>query len=304
MTNMTLRLERIQTGAAEFLKRFPEDPRRWDAKAMVLSTNLQLAQVKGRDSDAAAAGKEIDEILASPDASKTAKGLAMYLRVQQLARGVQIEKLETMAPLRKAITEYLETYSTDARAQEIAGMQIQVLQLTKAPDANDVLKKMADSPNPQIASMAKSEIEKAERMAALKTQPVDLKFTSVDGKAFDLEKLRGKVVLLDFWASWCGPCIVEMPNVVGTYQRLKDKGFEIVGISLDQDKEAMEQALKKHNMTWIQHFDGKGWQNEVSTRFGIDSIPATWLIDKKGMLRETGLRGEELGKAAEKLLAE
>jgi thiol-disulfide isomerase/thioredoxin len=112
------------------------------------------------------------------------------------------------------------------------------------------------------------------------------------------------VVLVDFWASWCGPCIGEMPNVVSTYQKLHGKGFEILGISLDQDKAAMEAALTKHEMTWTQYFDGAGWQNKISSAFGIQSIPAAWLIDKKGMLRETGLRGEALGAGVEKLLAE
>ena len=75
-------------------------------------------------------------------------------------------------------------------------------------------------------------------------------------------------------------------------------------MSNDQDKEKMEAAVKKHGMTWAQYFDGKGWQNKISSGFGIQSIPAAWLLDKKGMLRETGLRGEALTAAVEKLLAE
>ena len=165
-------------------------------------------------------------------------------------------------------------------------------------------KKLSQSKNESVADLAKNAIEQRERMANLKIKPVELTFKATNGKAIDLAKLRGKVVLLDFWASWCGPCIGEMPSVVGAYKKLHKKGFEIVGISLDEDRAAMEAALKKLGMTWPQYFDGQGWQNKISRSFGINSIPAAWLLDKKGMLRETGLRGDELSAAVEKLLAE
>ena len=153
--------------------------------------------------------------------------------------------------------------------------------------------------NPQIKSM----IDRVAVMAKLKTQPLDLKFTALDGTEVDLAKMRGKVVLIDFWATWCGPCVQEVPNLVKAYENLHSKGFEIVGVSLDQDKAKLESFLKEKGMTWPQYFDGKGWQNEISSRFSIQSIPAMWLIDKKGMLVSTSAR-PNLAEQVEKLLAE
>jgi len=153
--------------------------------------------------------------------------------------------------------------------------------------------------NPQIKAM----IERNAATAKLKTEPLDLKFTALDGAEIDLAKMRGKVVLIDFWATWCGPCVQEVPNVVAAYEELHPKGFEIVGISLDKDKAKLEDFIKEKGMAWPQFFDGKGWQNEISSRFGIQSIPAMWLVDKKGMLVETNAR-EDLEGKIEKLLAE
>ncbi|HBJ87577.1 MAG TPA: hypothetical protein DDZ88_27715 [Verrucomicrobiales bacterium] len=131
---------------------------------------------------------------------------------------------------------------------------------------------------------------------------LELKFHPVKGKNVDLAAMKGKVVLIDFWATLCGPCVAEIPNVVATYKKLHDKGFEIVGISLDQDKGALTKFIKDHEMPWPQYFDGKGWDNEISSRFGINSIPAMWLVDKEGKLVSTNVRGR-LEAEVEKLLA-
>jgi thiol-disulfide isomerase/thioredoxin len=129
----------------------------------------------------------------------------------------------------------------------------------------------------------------------------DLKFTAVDGTPVDLAALKGKVVLIDFWATWCPPCRGEVPNVVAAYQKYHDQGFDIIGISLDQDKDALLAFTKENGMTWPQFFDGGGWQNAISSRCGVDSIPAMWLIDKKGNLVTKDGR-EDLAGQVEKLL--
>lgn len=134
-------------------------------------------------------------------------------------------------------------------------------------------------------------------------KPVDVQFASIDGRQVDLTAMKGKVVLVDFWATWCQPCIVELPNVKAAYEKLHPKGFEIVGISFDQNKATLESFVARERMTWPQYFDGKGWENELGQRFGISSIPSMWLIDKKGNLRDLSARDDLEGKV-EKLLAE
>ncbi|NNE93110.1 MAG: TlpA family protein disulfide reductase [Verrucomicrobiales bacterium] len=128
-------------------------------------------------------------------------------------------------------------------------------------------------------------------------------FTSTAEKEFDLADLKGKVVLVDFWATWCGPCIQEMPNVINAYQEYHDKGFEVVGISLDQDRAKLDAFVDQNKMPWPQYFDGKGWQNEIAGQFGIDSIPATFLIGKDGKIAATNLRGPDLERAIKEELA-
>ena len=180
--------------------------------------------------------------------------------------------------------------------------QLRIAAEADTPEAQAALQKIAAGKDEELASAAKEQIEKQKRMAGLKTKPLELKFTAVDGSEVGLAKMRGKVVLVDFWATWCGPCVGEVPHVVEAYKKLHDKGFEIVGISLDQNKEKLLAFTKEKGMTWPQYFDGKGWQNEISSKFGINSIPAMWLIDKKGMLATTQARGDLAGEVG-KLLA-
>jgi peroxiredoxin len=109
-------------------------------------------------------------------------------------------------------------------------------------------------------------------------------FTAFDGKKIDLKELRGKVVLLDFWATWCGPCVGKIPEIKQLYQAGHDRGLEVLGISLDDDREKLAAFLKKNDLPWPQDFDGKGWDNEISSRFGVHAIPQVWLIDRQGIV--------------------
>ena len=130
------------------------------------------------------------------------------------------------------------------------------------------------------------------------------RFTETDatGKPLSLESYRGKVVLVDFWATWCGPCVAELPNVLAAYRTYHDRGFEIIGISLDKDPEALSAFIKDHDMSWPQYFDGRGWENKLAVKYGIRSIPTTFLLDGKDRIVARDLRGDALPAEVAKLL--
>lgn len=132
--------------------------------------------------------------------------------------------------------------------------------------------------------------------------PMEIKFTSTDGEEIDLAAMKDKVVLVDFWATWCGPCVAEMPHVISTYEKYKDAGFEVVGISLDSEKPALDAFIAENKMTWPQYFDGEGWGNKIAKEFGITGIPATFLIGKDGKIAATNLRGNALEESVAGLL--
>ena len=123
-----------------------------------------------------------------------------------------------------------------------------------------------------------------------------------DGKMINLVDFKGKYVLIDFWASWCGPCRKENPNVVNAYRKYHDKGFEILGVSLDTKKEAWLGAIKADGLTWNHVSDLKGWANAAAAVYGVKSVPASFLIGPDGKVVAKNLRGEELPKKLESVL--
>lgn len=125
---------------------------------------------------------------------------------------------------------------------------------------------------------------------------IDFEMNTPEGKSVKLSDFisKNKYTLIDFWASWCGPCRQEMPNVVAAYNEFKAKGFGIVGVSLDNNLESWKKAIKDLNITWVQMSDLKGWQCEGAALYGVRAIPATVLVDQEGTIVARNLRGDEL----------
>ncbi|GEP89752.1 Peroxiredoxin [Chitinophaga terrae (ex Kim and Jung 2007)] len=147
----------------------------------------------------------------------------------------------------------------------------------------------------------------ANRLAVLKRsaigQPViDFMQNDVDGKPVKISDFKGKYVLLDFWASWCGPCRAENPNVLKAYNTFKDKNFIVVGVSLDDNADKWKAAIKEDGMPWIQLSDLKGWRNAVAQEYGIQGIPYSLLIDPNGIIIAKELRGTKLHEKLASLL--
>ncbi len=146
-----------------------------------------------------------------------------------------------------------------------------------------------------VASLQKQMNPNGSRMYTNGTELPDIEMTDANGNILKLSSLRGKYVLVDFWASWCGPCRAENPNIVKTYNEYKDKGFTVYSVSLDTDKDKWLKAIQKDQLTWKYHVSElKGWESKVVQQFGIEAIPANYLIDKQGKIIASDLRGAEL----------
>jgi peroxiredoxin len=172
---------------------------------------------------------------------------------------------------------------------------LEQLDISKYPDLyKEVTTALSNShPDNVIVESYNRRFKDALFLAAGAEAP-DISLPDPAGKIIKLSSLRGKVVLIDFWASWCGPCRKDNPNVVRIYHKFKDKGFEIFGVSLDRDKNNWITAISTDKLDWVHVSDLKYWQSEVVGLYSFNAIPYTVLIDREGKIIAKGLRGEQL----------
>jgi peroxiredoxin len=244
-----------------------------EMKALVEKVQTKLKEDKKTEADLADELKQFDALLAKHKDEKTDE-VAQVLFMKAML--------------------YLQVFDNTEK-----GIQI-VEQLKKDFPETEPGKK-ADEVIKSIKQQEDS--KKIQRALAEGTKFPDFEEKDLAGNTLSIAKYKGKVVLVDFWATWCGPCVAELPNVLKTYEAHHGQGFEIVGISLDKEEQKLKDFIKAKNMTWAQYFDGKGWQSKLAGKYGVNSIPATYLLDGEGKIIAKNLRGEALEKAVATALA-
>lgn len=283
--------------AKDFYTRFPKHPKAGDAREKEREMLGFAVQLGDTNKSARLEALEVER-LKDPSLTEDERFEFRAEAIQRNAGKKEAEGKEAMmAEFEKGVRQLQKEFP---KREEVYQMLMTLASNSSEEKSRALAKEIIDSSAPdKIKDSAKGILKKMDAVG----KPLAIEFKSLDGKDVSIARLAGKVVLVDFWATWCGPCVGELPHVKETYEKLHPKGFEIIGISFDQDKEALESFVAKEKMPWPQYFDGEGWKNKFGKEFGINSIPAMWLVDKKGILRDLNGR-EDLAKKVEKYLAE
>lgn len=241
---------------------------------------------RSRDSGILSTFKKIDSVRALPKQDSVAEAL-------KTRNDKEIDGLNNM------LRNYVRTSNSPSASLYALGIASQTI-------PNEEIKSMVNATAkrfPENAGLAKiksmlavktSEKPDNTTYALLNQQAPDLTMNDLNGKPVSISNFKGKYLLIDFWASWCGPCRMENPNVVAAYNQFKNKNFTILGVSLDEDKAAWQKAIEKDHLTWTHMSDLKQWESAAVQAYGFEGIPFNVLVDPAGKIIASSLRGEDL----------
>jgi thiol-disulfide isomerase/thioredoxin len=287
----------LHDAAAEFIKQFPNDAHRAEAMLWEIETTNNPDPAEQRIALLRRNERDASSIV---DNAAWPANLRFQIRRTLLAQWLdQPEAITTPAvavEIEDRIADLVRMNPGELISFQLARVD---LMLRFEPEkGRALLQELTQAADPKLADAAKLRLLKEEMVG----KPVNLQFTAVDGSAIDLQALRGKIVLIDFWATWCPDCLRDMPAIRQIYQKYKDKGFAVIGISLDKDAQALSNFVARKLIPWPQYFDGQGWGNQFATKYGVRAIPEMWLIDQRGDLVSTNVAAGKLDQKIDQLI--
>jgi thiol-disulfide isomerase/thioredoxin len=282
--------------------------------AATCETFGQTGGTQVQETPAPAVAKKVEKVDFAPELAAVTAQLKEKFDAGKTS---EADLAENLASINELIVKHLKDGNREQLARlYLLDAHIYADGLKKNGKARAIWAQVArDFPGTIAAQGAAISLAKLDAQAAAEPDPsvpeglaVGQKFpgfneSDIAGRPLSVAAHRGKVTMIDFWATWCAPCRAEMPNVIATYGRYHTQGFDIIGVSLDDDQNAVVKFTQAQGMAWPQYFDGQGWDNKLAKKYGVNSIPMDYLLDRHGIIIGKELRGEELGQAVTKALA-